>query len=59
MAARSNWVNSRFRLWFCVDVFQSPGAVGRSHRMAGIIAAAVGGTGAPGGTAEALQVCFM
>ncbi len=51
MAARSNWVNSRFRLRFCVDVFQSPDAVGRSHRMARFIAAAVGETGVPGGTA--------
>lgn len=38
MMPRSNWVDSRFRLWFCVDVFQSPDAAGRSRRMARIIA---------------------
>ncbi len=38
----------------CVDVFQSRGAVARSHRMARFIAA-VGGTGVPGGTAAVTQ----
>gem|GEM_PF-5551071 len=51
MAARSNRVDSRFRLWFCVDVFQGPGAVGCPRRTAPIIAATVGGTGVLGGTA--------
>jgi len=55
MAAGSNWVSSRFRLWFCVDVFQSPDTVGRSHRMARFIGTAVGGTGVPGGTAAVTQ----
>jgi hypothetical protein len=46
-------VDSRFWLWFYIDVFQGPDTVDRSRRMARITAAAVGGTGVPGRTVPA------
>ena len=66
-------MDSCFRLWFCVDVFQGPDAVGRMRRTARILAAAgpaampAAPTGAAAslsscgaaGCREAVQVCVM